>query len=875
MLCFFRQQLPQVGSNLYPVVRGFLFLLILFLPLETVCGAVITVCPGSGCDYAHIEPALDNAAAHDEIRVAGGTYHQGFSVRDWHAAPLTVSGGWDPTFTVQDPDQYETVLQGASIAATENDGQEITIEALTVTGSYQGVYAYNTQPSGRILLKITLRNLKIYGNSSSGIFLDDLDTATIEHCRVFDNGGIYGAVRIQEHRQANVRNNIIHSNPDSIGLELGYTKTGDSIIGNILYANQSGMNFQRYLDVNPAPTVTGNQVYNHAGDGFNFLAVAPVMINNLSHHNGGNGAYFSSLSGNAVISNNTFIHNLENGIKFNYGNGTPTINNNIFAYNFRGAEFISGSWGASNIRPTSFKNNCFHGSQAPHLLYMGTTAGGFNTEEGSFGNLNDIRFPDEPDMAFARGNFIENPGFLDPEHGDFSLRPTSYLIDEGEPGAPFANEPAPNGGRVNVGADGNATGAAASPEPPLVAQVVATVNGNEVTVTFDTNTATENLRISGEYWDSRDTTWKPFTVKSGLVFGRIPSGPSRQLSWDVSSNINPGELIENSKVRITAAHGNDSANAESNTFNIDFTQPVIQVLPELLEVWTQEGGNAFSTTFEVKNAGGQEPAYALAADRPWLAVNPTGGNLNIPGEAIEVSFDTASLPPGDHNGQITITAAGVANSPKVMPVLVHINPCGYSLDGWGQAIGAELFGGSILVNAAWGCAWQAESNQPWLVLPWGNSGNGTGNVSWQAAANTGAPRTATLTVTGTNFTGAFTVNQAGTAPPQFSVTVQGAGAAAGTITAHPGGLQYDYPEVNSGATGPLDQGTAVVITAAAAPGAVATWNGSCLAAGGTEAGNHTPTATCANTLTADLQVSAAFDQAAVADQKIFLPLVKK
>jgi uncharacterized repeat protein (TIGR01451 family) len=46
---------------------------------------------------------------------------------------------------------------------------------------------------------------------------------------------------------------------------------------------------------------------------------------------------------------------------------------------------------------------------------------------------------------------------------DFHVKATSPTIDAGDPTSPFANEPAPNGGRVNLGSYGNTAGATTSP----------------------------------------------------------------------------------------------------------------------------------------------------------------------------------------------------------------------------------------------------------------------------------------------------------------------------------------------------------------------------------------------------------------------------
>src|SRR5262249_36185502 len=47
------------------------------------------------------------------------------------------------------------------------------------------------------------------------------------------------------------------------------------------------------------------------------------------------------------------------------------------------------------------------------------------------------------------------------------------------------------------------------------------------------------------------------------------------------------------------------------------------------------------------------------------------------------------------------------------------------------------------------CAWSAVSSATWLTIAQGASGTAEGTVQFSVAANTGAERTATLTITGT------------------------------------------------------------------------------------------------------------------------------
>jgi delta-60 repeat domain len=100
--------------------------------------------------------------------------------------------------------------------------------------------------------------------------------------------------------------------------------------------------------------------------------------------------------------------------------------------------------------------------------------------------------------------------------------------------------------------------------------------------------------------------------------------------------------------------------------------------------------------------------------------------------------------------------------------------------------------GTITVTAGTSCAWTATSNVPWATITSGASGSGNGTVGYAVSANTGAPRTGTLTIAGQTFTieqaagdtGCFytvapsTLNVGGDAVPSATVTVTtGAGCA--------------------------------------------------------------------------------------------------
>ena len=68
--------------------------------------------------------------------------------------------------------------------------------------------------------------------------------------------------------------------------------------------------------------------------------------------------------------------------------------------------------------------------------------------------------------------------------------------------------------------------------------------------------------------------------------------------------------------------------------------------------------------------------------------------------------------------------------------------------------------GTIPITATAGCAWTAVSNVSWITITSGASGSGTGTVAYSVAADTGALRSGTITITGQ----AFTVTQGGIYP---------------------------------------------------------------------------------------------------------------
>jgi hypothetical protein len=178
-----------------------------------------------------------------------------------------------------------------------------------------------------------------------------------------------------------------------------------------------------------------------------------------------NGAANSEGKVVGAIKNNAIYRNGANGItvQSSTNNSTPNIvNNTIFGNTAAGLNVDA-------VR-MSYQNNIIVSNA------LGMTAA--RVESSPVATFNDV-WGNGTNWAgaaaqfkSAAGNIAVNPFFAAPDAGDFHLRSqagrydpatatwiqdavTSPCIDAGDPASAWGNEPQPNGGRINLGADGN------------------------------------------------------------------------------------------------------------------------------------------------------------------------------------------------------------------------------------------------------------------------------------------------------------------------------------------------------------------------------------------------------------------------------------
>ena len=313
--------------------------------------------------------------------------------------------------------------------------------------------------------------------------------------------------------------------------------------------------------------------------------------------------------------------------------------------------------------------------------------------------------------------------------GDFVV---GYSYATGTPGANFDTAPAQN--RSYRSNDG--TNFIADDSNYMIRAQIFTGNCTPASCGYNINPTTQNFAAAGG---------------NGTV--NITTGAN--CAWAATRSVNwinftsPPNGAGNGAVNFTVA-ANNTALARTGTITVgEKTFTVTQdagTAPTCFFTLNPAGGIAYGSgqqtgrTFNVITAAGCQ--WTAAADQNWVTV--TGGS---PGTGNgTVTFDVAPNPnPGFRRGSITV--AGVRFT---FDQFGGAPVCNYALNPANVNLGAAAnAGNTFAVNVGANCAWTATTNDNWITITGGGTGNGT--VTYSLTANAGAARNGTITVQGQNF----------------------------------------------------------------------------------------------------------------------------
>ena len=162
---------------------------------------------------------------------------------------------------------------------------------------------------------------------------------------------------------------------------------------------------------------------------------------------------------------------------------------------------------------------------------------------------------------------------------------------------------------------------------------------------------------------------------------------------------------------------------------------------------------------------------------------PTGCSWAATSNAPWITITQGSS--GSGNGTVRFSVAGNTGAPRSGTLTIAgrtftVNQgqtCTFTLSPNETTVPQGGASRTFNVQVGDGCSWTATSNAPWTTISQGGSGSGNGTVRIDVAANSGAPRTGTVTVGGV----AFTVNQAGVCAFGISPQQQPVAAAGGSV----------------------------------------------------------------------------------------------
>ena len=186
---------------------------------------------------------------------------------------------------------------------------------------------------------------------------------------------------------------------------------------------------------------------------------------------------------------------------------------------------------------------------------------------------------------------------------------------------------------------------------------------------------------------------------------------------------------------------------------------------------TARVGDAGGTSsFNVQTGGAC--AWIAAPQVPWITI--TSGDRATGNGTVQLAI----APNTGERRTGTVTVTDGAGVPPATFTVTQDNGCNVTLSSAGATLGAAGGAGSVDVTSDASCDWLVRTEDPWIAITSGPRGTGSAAVTFNVAANPGAPRTGVIRIGPRS----FTINQASGCTYSIDPASQAMPAAGGETT---------------------------------------------------------------------------------------------
>ncbi len=427
----------------------------------------------AGHPFDTIQEAMDFAISSELIIVRPGTYSgAGNRDIDFNGKSVKIRSQDGPATCIID---CQRAAQGFIFHSGEP--ADALLDGLTITNGQAFMGGAISCEKGS---SPTITNCAFSGNSAltsgGGLYVEE-SSPTVTHCTFSGNSAMWGG---------GMSNNW-GSNP---------SVTDCNFAGNT--ATEWGGGMENFVFC--APTITGctfsaNTTRGDGGGIFDFMSVTTLESCTFTDNSATNGGGISAAGSYPILIGCTFSGNKASergGGLYNDGSDSQVVNCLFNAntsqrwggglYCYDSSPVLTNCTIADNRAVTTGGAMRNFGSGAPTLtncIVWGNTVVQIDPADNvtvTYSNV-ESRLP-----LPGIGNINQDPLFADRTNGDYHLKSragrwnpasqawavdevTSPCIDAGDPASPFDLEPAPNGGRINLGAYGGTPEASMSPQP--------------------------------------------------------------------------------------------------------------------------------------------------------------------------------------------------------------------------------------------------------------------------------------------------------------------------------------------------------------------------------------------------------------------------